>query len=418
MTGPEVDDDLLSPAAVADPYPVFEALREQDPVHWSPRYRSWFVTRFDDVSAALRDPRYSSDRITPYVEAKLSGPDTDPALRQTFAVLEDWMVFKDPPDHTRMRRLLRRAFTPRSVEALRPRVAELADELLDGIAGTGSADLVRSYAYPLTAGVVAEMLGVPKEDRDLFKDWSDAITALVFAGLGSPERYDRAVRGMLELRDYLTELAAHVADHPRDDLLTALVQARDEGDTLSHDEVVATGVLLLFAGHETTTNLIGNGLLALLEHPDQRALPESGEVGVPQAIEEFLRYDGPAKTLVRVMAEDVELRGQTLARGQRVFLCPPGANRDPEVFADPGRLDLTRRENQHLGFGFGLHYCLGAPLARLEAGIAVPAALHRLPGLRLDPDVPLAWQPVLLSRGLAALPVRFGGLQDDGGGRR
>ena len=408
MSAAELDDDLLSPAAVADPYPVFEGLREQDPVHWSPRYRSWFVTRFDDVSAALRDPRYSSDRITPYVEAKLSGPDTDPALRQTFAVLEDWMVFKDPPDHTRMRRLLRRAFTPRSVEALRPRVTELADELLDGIAGTGSADLVRSYAYPLTAGVVAEMLGVPKEDRDLFKDWSDAITALVFAGLGSPERYDRAVRGMLELRDYLTELAAHVADDPRDDLLTALVQARDEGDTLSHDEVVATGVLLLFAGHETTTNLIGNGLLALLRHPDQRALLEAGEVPIDGAVEEFLRYDGPAKTVVRLMATDVELRGHTLAAGSRVFLCPPSANRDPAVFPDPGRLDLTRTDNSHVGFGFGLHYCLGAPLARLEGAVAIPRALQRLTGLRLDPDAELAWQPVLLSRGLTALPVRFG----------
>lgn len=402
------DVDLLSPAAVADPYPVFDALREHDPVHWSPRYRSWFLTRFDDVSAALRDPRYSSDRITPYVEAKLSGPDADPALRATFAVLEDWMVFKDPPDHTRLRRLLRRAFTPRSVEALRPRVGELADELLDGIVGTGSADLVRSYAYPLTAGVVAEMLGVPKEDQDLFKDWSDAITALVFAGLGSPERYDRAVRGMLELRNYLTVLAAEVAEHPREDLLTALVQARDSGDSLSHDEVVATGVLLLFAGHETTTNLIGNGLLALLRHPEQRALLESGEAPISGAVEEFLRYDGPAKTVVRVMATDVELRGHTLAAGSRVFLCPPGANRDPAVFADPGRLDVTRTDNQHVGFGFGLHYCLGAPLARLEGSVAIPRALERLPDLRLDPDVALAWQPVLLSRGLTALPVRFG----------
>jgi cytochrome P450 len=404
----DLDDDLFSPAAVADPYPVFDALREHDPVHWSPRYRSWIVTRFDDVSAALRDARYSSDRITPYAQAKLSGPDTDPALRETFAVLENWMVFKDPPDHTRLRKLLRRAFTPRSVEALRPRVAELADELLDGIVGTGSTDLIADYAYPLTASVVAEMLGVPKEDRDLFKDWSDAITSLVFAGFGTSERYERATRGMLELRDYLAALAARVTEHPGEDLMTALVQARDEGDTLSHDEVIATGVLLLFAGHETTTNLIGNGLLALLRHPDQRALFESGSVDVGAAIEEFLRYDGPAKTVVRVMAEDVELRGHTLAAGQRVFLCPPGANRDPAVFADPGRLDLARADNQHVGFGFGLHYCLGAPLARLEAGIAIPAALRRLPDLRLDPDGELTWAPVLLSRGLTGLPVRFG----------
>jgi hypothetical protein len=213
---------------------------------------------------------------------------------------------------------------------------------------------------------------------------------------------------MLELRDYLTDLAAQVTAHPRDDLLTALVQARDEGDALSHDEVVSTGVLLLFAGHETTTNLIGNGLLALLRHPDQRALLEAGEVRIVGAIEEFLRYDGPAKTVVRLMATDVELRGHTLKAGSRVFLCPPSANRDPAVFPDPGRLDLTRTENQHVGFGFGLHYCLGAPLARLEGGIAIPRALQRLTDLRLAPDAELTWQPVLLSRGLTALPVQFG----------
>lgn len=403
-----VDDDLLSPGAVADPYPVLDRLREHDPVHWSERYRSWFVTRFDDVSAALRDPRYSSERITPYAEAKSSRLDADPALRQTFAVLENWMVFKDPPDHTRLRRLLRRAFTPRSVQALRPRIAELAGELLDSVARAGYADLIRSYAYPLTASVIAEMLGVPKQDRDLFKEWSDSITSLVFAGLGSPERHNHAARGMLELRDYLAELISSVTRRPGDDLITALVQARDEGNALTHDEVVATGVLLLFAGHETTTNLIGNGLLALLQNPDQRGLLESGKVPVSQAVEELLRYDGPAKTIVRLMADDVELRGRTLDAGQRVFLCPASANRDPAVFTSPGRLDLARSDNQHVGFGFGLHYCLGAPLARVEAGTAIPAALRQLPGLRLDPDAQLAWQPLLLSRGLTSLPVMFG----------
>ncbi len=402
-----VELDLFSPAAVADPYPVLDHLRDTDPVHWSPRYRSWFVTRHADVSAALRDPRFSSDRIGPFVDAKLSGPDADPALQQTFAVLADWMVFKDPPDHTRLRRLLRTAFTPRSVAALEPRVRALSDELLDAVAGAGRADLVGSYAYPLTAAVIAEMLGVPAADRDLFKAWSDAISSLVFAGLGTPERYERATVGMLELRDYLGDLAERATRDPGDDLMSALVQARDEDDTLSDEEAISTGVLLLFAGHETTTNLIGNALLALLQHPDQRALLESGEVGVGPAIEEFLRYDGPAKTVVRQMAVDVELGGQVLRAGQRVFLCPPSANRDPAVFPRPGELDLTRRENPHVGFGFGLHYCLGAPLARLEAGVAIPAVLDRLPGLELDPAAELSWAPVLLSRGLTGLPVRW-----------
>lgn len=407
MTG-ELDDDLLSPAAVADPYPLLDALREHDPVHWSPRYRSWIVTRFDDVTSALRDPRFSSDRITPFVQAKLTGPDADPALQDTFSVLATWMVFKDPPDHTRLRRLLRRAFTPRAVESLRPSVAALTDRLLDEVIEAGSADLLRSFAYPLTASVVAEMLGVPERDRQLFKDWSEAITPLVFAGLDTEGRYERGTRGMLELRDYLAELAGRMRDQPGENLLSALVQARDEGDALTHDEVVGTAVLLLFAGHETTTNLIASGLLALLRHPEQRVLLESGAAPLDGAVEELLRYDGPAKTIVRVMSEDVELRGRILVAGQRVFLCPASASRDPEIFARPGELDLQRTEDQHVGFGFGLHYCLGAPLARLEAGIAIPAALRRLPHLRLDPDAELTWQPVLISRGLTALPVVFG----------
>jgi cytochrome P450 len=385
--------DLLSPEAVADPYPLLAELREHDPVHWSERYRSWFVTRYADVDAALRDPRFSSDRIAPYRRARLEGPDTDPAVRAAFGVLEDWMVFKDPPDHTRLRKLLSRAFTPRAVERVRPRIAEIAAELLDGLGP--EADLIGEYAYPLTASVVAEMLGVPRADRARFKDWSDRITGLVFGGMGDPDRHTDGADGMAELTTYLRDLVEH---HEGDDLLTALIRARDEGDALTHDEVVSTGVLLLFAGHETTTNLIGNGILALLQHPSQA--PDAHGT-----VEELLRWDGPAKTIARLMATDVELGGRTLRTGERVFLCPAAANRDPAVFPDPDRLDVTRRPGRQLGFGIGLHYCLGAPLARLEASIAIPAALHRFPEMRLA-DEPLGWHPVLLSRGLRTLPVR------------
>jgi cytochrome P450 len=388
--------DLLSPEAVADPYPLLAELREHDPVHWSERYRSWFVTRYADVDAALRDPRFSSDRIAPYRRARLEGPDTDPAVRAAFGVLEDWMVFKDPPDHTRLRKLLSRAFTPRAVERVRPRIAEIADELLDelGRAGDGTADLIGDYAYPLTSSVVAEMLGVPRADRARFKDWSDRITGLVFGGMGDPDRHTDGADGMAELTAYLRDL---VEDHEGDDLLTALIRARDEGDALTHDEVVSTGVLLLFAGHETTTNLIGNGILALLRHPSES--PEA-----PGLVEELLRWDGPAKTIARLMATDVELGGRTLRAGDRVFLSPAAANRDPAVFEDPDRLDVSRKPGRQLGFGVGLHYCLGAPLARLEARIAIPAALERFPAMRLA-DEPLTWHPVLLSRGLHHLPV-------------
>jgi cytochrome P450 len=398
--------DLLAEDAVADPYPLLAALRERDPVHWSARYRSWFVTRYDDVDACLRDERFSSDRIAPYRRARLDGEGSDPGVRAAFGVLEDWMVFKDPPDHTRLRTLLSRAFTPRAVDRMRPRVAEIADELLTDVAGRGRADLVGDYAYPLTASVIAEMLGVPRADRARFKDWSDQITGLVFGGMGDTDRHTAGANGMAELTDYLSGLvAAHERD-PADDLLSALISARDAGDSLSHDEVIATGVLLLFAGHETTTNLIGNGLLALLRHPRQRAALAADPTLIDGAVGELLRFDGPAKTIARLMAADVTLRGRTLRRGERVFLCAAAANRDPAVFPEPDRLDLTRTHGRNLGFGIGLHYCLGAPLARLEASLAIPRALDRLPGLRLGSE-PLRWHPVLLSRGMLRFPVEF-----------
>ncbi|MFC4943736.1 cytochrome P450 [Pseudonocardia sp. GCM10023141] len=400
--------DLLSPAAVADPYPLLAALREHDPVHWSERYRSWFVTRFDDVSAALRDERFSSDRIAPYRRAKLDVPEADQAVRAAFGVLEDWMVFKDPPDHTRLRKLLSRAFTPRAVDRMRPRIVELVDELLAAIVARGRADLVGDLAYPLTASVIAEMLGVPRADRARFKDWSDQITGLVFGGMGDPNRHTVGAHGMGELTEYLTGLVHDHEQTPADDLLSALIDARDADDALSADEVVSTGVLLLFAGHETTTNLIGNGLLALLRHPEQRALLDADPALAAGAVEEVLRLDGPAKTIARVLAADVELGGRTLRRGDRVFLCPAAANRDPAVFTEPDRFDITRRPGRQLGFGFGLHYCLGAPLARLEATIAIPRVLDRLPDLAPEDEDP-SWHPVLLSRGMVSFPVRVGG---------
>ncbi|MGQ0624107.1 MAG: cytochrome P450 [Sporichthyaceae bacterium] len=401
--------DLLSPDAVRDPYPMLAVLREQDPVHWSGRYRSWFITRFEDVARALVDERFSSDRIAPARRAKLEVGEGDPALRAAFGVLEDWMVFKDPPDHTRLRRLLSRAFTPRAVAGMRPRIVELADELLDAAlgGGRGELDLVGEYAYPLTAAVIAEMLGVPRRDHPLFKDFSDRIAGLVFGGLGDPQRHSEGAAGMAELVDYLTALVEQHEREPADDLLSALIQARDAGDALNAQEVVATGILLLFAGHETTTSLIGTGLLALMRHPDQRALLMSDPHLAEGAVEELLRYDGPAKAVARVMVTDVELHGRVLRAGDRVFLVPAAANRDPAAFTDPDRLHIRRSDRRQLGFGLGLHYCLGAPLARLEAGIAITCVLHRLPELRVT-EAELAWHPVLLSRGLRALPARYG----------
>lgn len=403
MTNEPVSDDMLSAAAVRDPYTYFGELRETAPVHFNERYRMWLLTRYEDVESAFRDPRFSSDRITPFIEQRLSDqPET--ALARTFNILADWLVFKDPPDHGRLRKLVSRAFTPRAVQKMQARIEVIAGELLDDLPMEGTADLIRGFAYPLPAIVIAEMLGVPPSDRDLFKGWSDDISALVFGGLDEVGRHDRAAVGMLELASYLTELIDHYEAEPDDNLISALVRAEGEGDKLSRDEVVATCTLLLFGGHETTTNLIGNGLLALLQQPEQlRHLLDEPDDLKP-AIEEFLRFDGPAKAVARVMAEDVVMGDQRLRRGDRVYLVPAAANRDPRVYDEPDLLDIRRQGPQHLGFAFGPHYCLGAPLARMEGAVALRAVLERFEGLELATGE-LAWHPVMLNRGLVELPV-------------
>ncbi|MTV26386.1 cytochrome P450 [Nitriliruptoraceae bacterium ZYF776] len=382
-------------------------MREQDPVVYNERYRSWVVTSHEHCAAALRDPAISSDRITPFLETRLARPDVAQPIRDTFTVLNGWLVFKDPPDHTRLRRLVNRAFTPRAVEGMRDRVDRLCTELLDAVAPTGRADLIADLAYPLPAIVVAEMLGVPPEDRDRFKRWSDQISALVFGGMEDPDRYERASLGMLELVDYLRWLLARYEDTREDNLMSALLAAREQDDALSEEEVVATCILLLFGGHETTTNLIANGVLALLADPDAAAAVRDGRAAPRETVEELLRFDGPAKSVARIVGSPTELGGHRLSPGARVFLMLASANRDPAVFERPDELVLDRNPNPHLGFGVGIHYCLGAPLARLEAGIAIPQLLRRFGDLRVVDAGSLRWTPVLLTRGLTALPVAF-----------
>jgi cytochrome P450 len=398
------DDGMLEPSAVADPHSYFAALRAERPVYWNERYRAWIVTGYDDVSASFRDPRLSSDRITPLLEKWRARSNTDPLFLEALEQLAGWMVFKDGGDHTRLRRLVYKAFTPRMIEAMRSDIAAVAHGLLDEMSGHAEVDLIREFAFPLPAIVIAGMLGVPPEDRDRFKDWSDEITSLVFGGLDDPDRYQRAGSGMDSLVKYLSKLVAHYRADPANNLLSALIRARDEDDTLSESEILSTCVLLLFGGHETTTNLIGNGLLALLRNPRQRELLEGNPHLIDRAVEEFLRYDGPAKTVVRVAAADLQIGGGRISAGQRVYLAPSAANRDPAVFDRPDELDIRRESNQHLGFGMGPHYCLGAALARLEGAEAIGSVLARFPQLHLA-DQELSWHPVLLSRGLTALPV-------------
>ena len=400
-----VDDEILSPERVADPYPYFAELRREDPVHWNEIYRAWFVHRFVDVWEGLRSPALSSDRVQPVFEHKLT-PEQQDQRRPTFEILQHWMVFQDPPDHTRLRRLMNQAFTPRQVQALRPRIEQVVAGMLDEIGPRGQVDLIRDFAYPIPAVIIAEMMGVPPSDRDMFKAWSDAIMILVFCGARVEDRRERAQRGLLELAEYLRGLIRRFRSEPEDNLITSLVQAKDQNDTLSEDEIISTCTLLLFGGHETTTNLIGNGTRTLLANPDQLKLLRDDPKLITSAIEELLRFDGPSKMQVRLVAEDTELGGKKLRAGDELYFVQASANHDPDEFDDPDTVDLRRNPNRHIGFGFGLHHCLGAPLARLEGAIAIDALIRRFPDLRPGPG-PEVWHPTLISRGMEQFPVSF-----------
>lgn len=397
--------DLLDPANVADPYPALARLRATEPVHWSDVHRTWLVTGYDLVVAGFREPRLSSDRIGPVVRSHLSDQLRDD-LRLAYANLQAWMVFNDPPEHTRLRRLVTRAFTPRQVERLRPRIARIVDGLLEDLRHRERFDLILDFAFPIPAVVIAEMLGVPAADADLFKQWSDDIMAMVFADTSDPTRHQRARRGFDNLDGYFRNLIRECRLRPADNLMSGLVAGDPNGDGLTDDEIVAMGTLLLFGGHETTTNLIGNGLLALLRHPHQLDRLRREPALIEPAVEEFLRYDGPAKGSDRRVLEDLVFGGRQLRAGQRVTLMQAAANRDPSRFSAAEQLDIGRSDNRHVGFGFGLHYCVGAPLARLEGRIAIQKVVARVPALSLAGE-PI-WHRTLISRGMRSMPVATG----------
>lgn len=403
-----IDENLLCEEAVRDPHTYFARLRDLDPVHWNTRHRAWVITRYADVARELRSQSLTAERISPFVPSVSKGGQSQ-ELDATFKILEDWIVFRDPPEHTRLRRLVARAFTPSVVRASIPDITATIDGLVADLRDRDELDLIHEFAYPLPAVVIAQMLGVPAEDRDLFKEWSDRITALVFGAYGQPDRFESAARGMMELRDYLLGLIEHYERHPGDNLISVLLEHEDD-DALSRDELVATCTLLLFGGHETTTNLIGNGMLALLSHPDQRALLQRDPDLIAPAVEEILRFDGPARATVRLVREEYEIEGRVLTPGQRVFLMNIAANRDPEAYPDPDRFDISRNPTNHLGFGVGIHYCLGAPLARIEGQLALAALLQAFPDIALSAESgDLTWHGTMLSRGLHELPVALHG---------
>ncbi|HEU4793903.1 MAG TPA: cytochrome P450 [Nitrolancea sp.] len=395
--------NVLSPENRANPYPLYEQLRSEDPVLWDDFLGRWILTGYADVLACLRDPRLSAERVGAL--RTLLPQEVVEKIRPMERVFESWMLFLDPPDHTRLRGLVNKAFTPRRVEAMRPHIQQIVDGLLNQVQANGRMDVIRDLAFPLPSTVIAEMLGVPSEDREQFRGWSSDIIG-ISSMIIDPDRAVRAQNSILAMMEYFRQIVAQRRKSPRDDLISAMIAAEDQGKFLSDEELLSNCVLLLEAGHETTTNLIGNGLLALLRHPDQlRTLRENPSL-IGTAIEELLRYDSPVQLTGRVATEDLEIGDKRISQGDTVILLFGAANRDPAQFPDPNILDLYRRENRHLSFGQGIHYCLGSPLARIEGQLAITTVLRRCPGLELTGE-PLEWRQAVSLRGLTAFPVMF-----------
>lgn len=395
-------DDLLAPEVIADPYHYFGKLRETDPVHWSERWGGWILTRYDDVVKVYKDPRVSSDRVS-YMSKKLC-----PAERETLApslsILANWIVLADPPKHTRLRSLVSKAFGLRQIEQLRPRVRVLVDELLDPIVACGDFDLIADFAYPLPVTVIAELIGVPHTDNDLLNRWSKEIALVIISALDVDDRRSRTQQALVEFSEYLREVVERRRVEPGDDVISTLIAAKEGGGLLSDDEIIATCSMILFAGHETTTNLIANGVLALLQNPEQLTKLRRDPSLIPSAVEECLRYDCPAKAITRIAGEDLEVGGKRIQQGQRMLLVQGVANRDPEAFSEPDRFDISRDPNPHLAFAKGPHFCLGAPLARLEMQVVLERLFQRAPALRLTTDA-LEWQAAIVIRALKSLPL-------------
>lgn len=396
--------DPQDPSTRRDPFPLFARLREHDPVHWSPALKAWVFTRYDDVRRVALNAEMSPDRLTPFFD---SLPDE---RRRTMAdlirYLSLWLVFRDPPAHARLRTLVNKAFVPNALEAWRPRIQAIVDDLLDRVAERGSMDLIGDFAFPLPASVIMDMLGVPRADMDTIRIWSNDIALFIGTARGVPDKYERAQAGAHAMAEYFRRLIAEHRASPRDDLMGALITARDAGDRLSEDELIATCILLLFAGHETTANLIGNGLYAFMRNPTQWRMLRENPALIESAVEEILRYDGPSGALARVVRVGHVMHGRELKQGDRVFAMLNAANRDPRQFHDPDRFDITRERNRHMTFGQGIHFCLGASLARMEGQIAITTVARLLPSIRPTIERP-EWLDTLILRGLRALPVAF-----------
>ncbi len=391
------------PSFVANPYPVYQELGARGPIEYDEATDHWLVPRFRDVKALLRDRRFGRTYHHLASHAEMGRPE-EPGWHGPFwHLIRSGILDMEPPDHTRVRALVSKAFTPRMVAGLRGRIQALMNGLVDGVAGAGEFDLLASLAEPLPVALIAEMLGVPTSDRPLLRPWSAEI-CLMYELNPSDEYARRAVRASREFSGYLRALSRERRAWPREDLISGLTRVVDRGERLTEDELIGTCVLLLNAGHEATVNVTGNGWWSLFRHPDQLARLREDPSLVPRAVEELMRFDTPLQMFERWVLEDVEIHGVPVPKGSELGLLFGSANHDPDAFVDPGRLDVGRHPNPHMSFGAGIHFCLGAPLARLELGISFATVLNRLPALELVEEP--SWKPAYIIRGLHELRVR------------
>jgi len=392
---------LLDPEVLANPYPLYERLRTDAPVYWDPYLHAWVVTRYTDIVTVLH--HFSANRTpTPEQFAAIGLAELGPLAQ----VMVKQMLFMDAPDHTRLRGLASTAFTPARVEALRSHIKEILNNLLEPLLRAGRMDVIADLAAPLPAIVTAEMMGVPISDANQLKDWSADFAEVLGNFQHNPDRASRTLKCVEEMTSYFRDAIDQIRSEPREGLINALLTAEIEGDRLTEEEVIANCIVTMVGGQETTTNLIGNGVLTLMRHSDQLERLR-GDLGlIPSAVEELLRYESPSQHTARICREDTELGGKLIKKGQAVIAVMAAGNRDPERFPDPDRLDLGRTDNRHLAFGWASHFCFGAPLARIEGQLTFEALVRRTSKLTLEPG-PLVWRDNLGLRGLTSLPITF-----------
>jgi cytochrome P450 len=404
-----IEVNPFDPSVKANPYPSYATLRQAAPVYRLSNPNSapiWVITRYEDVLSVFKDSRFVKDANRALtVEQLAQRPFAKPEYQHISTLLTQHMLATDPPNHTRLRSLVSKAFTPNRIAQLRPRIQEIANELLDSMGSNTVVDLIDTYAFPLPIQVITEMLGIPTEDRDKFRQWSNILISGFGQGVPEPAFVDAAQK----FYDYLLDLVIARKAKPTGDMISDLVAVEEQGQRLNQDELISMIWLLIVAGHETTVNLIGNGVLALLQNPEQLAKLKQDPTLITSAVEEFLRYNGPVETsTLRFASEDILIGGQLIPKGEMVLVVIASADHDANQFSEPEKLDIVRANNRHVAFGHGIHFCIGAPLARLEGQIAINTLLQRKPDLHLATEVAdLLWRSGTLIRGVRTLPVAF-----------